>query len=85
MAFPSILTIALLSSLNIRITPQLLSFPDHVEKFFQEEAKFGAIHGPFPTPPLDNLHISPCMTYEKPDLDSRRESPRMSFSQCWGF
>ena len=40
-------------------------FPQHVEKYLQEEAKFGAIHGPFSAPPLDDLHVSPCMTHEK--------------------
>ena len=25
-----------------------IDFPDHVQRYFQEEAKFGAILGPFP-------------------------------------
>ena len=54
-------------------------FPDHVDKCFQEEAKFGAIHGPFSTPPLANLHISPCMTREEPDSDSRRVIVDLSY------
>ena len=32
-------------------------FPDHVRRYFQEEGQFGAILGPFSTPPIKNLHI----------------------------
>ena len=56
-------------------------FPQHVEKYFKEEGKFGAIHGPFSTPPLDNFHISPCMTREKPDSDSRRVIVDLSYPE----
>ena len=54
-------------------------FPDHVRKYFLGEGRFGAILGPFSTPPIKDLHISPCMTREKPDSDSRRVKVDLSF------
>ena len=48
---------------------------------FFEEAKFGAIQVPFTTPPLHDFHISPCMTREKPDSDSRRVTVDLSYPE----
>ena len=54
-------------------------FPDHVRKYFHDEGCFGEILGPFPTPPIKDPHISPCMTCEKPDSDARRVIVDLSF------
>ena len=54
-------------------------FPDHVGKYFHDEGRFGAILGPFSTPPIKDLHISPCMMREKPDSDARRVIVDLSF------
>ena len=47
-------------------------FPEHVEKYIEDEQKFGAIIGPFQKSPIENLHYSPFMTRHKPNSDNRR-------------
>ena len=54
-------------------------FPDNVRKNFHDEGCFGAILGPSSTPPIKDLHISPCMTREKPHSDARRVIVDLSF------
>ena len=56
-----------------------LAFPQDVEAYLQGEIKFGAIHGPFRNPPLDNLHTSPFMTREKQGAPHRRVIIDLSF------
>ena len=46
-------------------------YPDHVDKYIQEEVDFQAMLGPLDHKPFDN-HISPFMTREKSDSNSRR-------------
>ena len=48
-----------------------LNFPDHVDKYIQEELKFGAMIGPFDNLPI-KAHISPFMTREKQGSNTRR-------------
>ena len=56
-----------------------LAFPQDLKAYLQEEIQFGAICGPFREPPLDNLHISPFMTREKPGAPHRRVIIDLSF------
>ena len=42
-------------------------YPKDVEAYLSEESDYGAILGPFKVPPLENLHISPFMTRDKPN------------------
>ena len=49
-----------------------LEFPEHVDKYIEEEQKFGAIIGPFEEAPIPNLHYSPFMTRHKPNSETRR-------------
>ena len=46
-------------------------FTRDVLHYLQEETSFKAILGPFGTPPIRNLHISPFMTRPKPSSDHR--------------
>ena len=47
-------------------------FKNDVKAYLKEETELGAILGPFDTPPLNNLHISPFMTRPKPKAVHRR-------------
>ena len=49
-----------------------IDYPEDVETYLQEEAKFGAIMGPFSVDPMPHCHKSPFMTREKPHSDHRR-------------
>ena len=49
-----------------------LHYPSDIDAYLQEEIKFGAILGPFDTPPMPNMHHSPFMTREKPGAPHRR-------------
>ena len=46
-------------------------FSSHVQTYIQEELKHGAMLGPFDHKPIP-LHVSPLMTRDKPDSDTRR-------------
>ena len=48
-----------------------VQFQDQVDSYIREELSFEAICGPFENKPID-CHISPMMTREKQDSDSRR-------------
>ena len=48
------------------------SYPDHVDVYLKEEIDNKAMLGPFATPPIENLHISPFMTRENSNSDNRR-------------
>ena len=56
-------------------------FPKDIEAYLDEEIKHGAILGPFAAPPLNNLHISPMMTREKPNASHHRVIIDLSFPQ----
>ena len=45
---------------------------DHVENYLKEEVAEGAILGPFSNPPIENLHVSPFLSREKPGSTKRR-------------
>ena len=47
-------------------------FVQDVAHYLQEETSFTAILGPFDSPPIKNMHISPFMTRPKPSSDHRR-------------
>ena len=46
-------------------------YPDHVDKYIEEEVGFQAMLGPLDSKPFD-IHISPFMTRAKSDSESRR-------------
>ena len=54
-------------------------YPQDVEAYLSEEIGYGAILGPFKEPPLQNLHVSPFMTREKPNAPHRRDIIDLSF------
>ena len=54
-------------------------FADDVQAYLTEEKAFGAILGPFKEPPIDNLHICPFLTREKPGASHRRVIVDLSF------
>ena len=49
-----------------------LAYPDHILHYLSEEITFKAIMGLYEDPPLPDMHTSPFITREKPDLDKRR-------------
>ena len=53
-------------------------YPDHVDKYIEEEVGFQAMLGPLDTKPFD-IHISPFMTRAKSDSNSRRTIMDLSF------
>ena len=46
-------------------------YPDHIDKYIQEEVGFHAMLGPLDSKPFD-VHISPFMSWEKYYSNSRR-------------
>ena len=54
-------------------------YDSHVKNYIQEEISHGAILGPFDEKPIENLHISPFLSREKPDSDNRRIIVDLSF------
>ena len=58
-----------------------IAFPKDIEEYINEEVKFQAIYGPYETPPIPNLHVSPLMTREKPGAAHRRVIMDLSFPQ----
>ena len=55
-----------------------LQYVDHVSKYISEEIKYGAIWGPFKELPFP-CHVSPFLTRDKPNSDSRRVILDLSF------
>ena len=53
-------------------------YPEHVDKYIEEEVGFQAMLGPLGTKPFD-IHISPFMTREKSNSDARRTIMDLSF------
>ena len=53
-------------------------YPDHVDRYIQEEVGFKAMLGPLDIKPFD-IHISPFMTRDKSDSNSRRTIMDLSF------
>ena len=49
-----------------------IEYPEHVTAYLQEELDHKAMLGPFQTPPIENIHISPFMTREKSTSVNRR-------------
>ena len=58
-----------------------VAFPEHVNEHLDEEIKFNAILGKFKEPPINDLHISPLMTREKPNASHRTVIADLSFPQ----
>ena len=54
-------------------------YPTNIEAYLAEERKHNAILGPFHTPPIPDLHVSPFMTREKPGAHHRRVIMDLSF------
>ena len=52
--------------------PTPTNFPEHVHHYIETEKKHGAPLGPFLTPPVNNLHVSPFICREKSDSQNRR-------------
>ena len=57
-------------------------YPDHVDKYIQEEVGFEAMLGPLNAKPF-NIHISPFMIREKSDSNSRRTIMDLSFPKVY--
>ena len=49
-----------------------IEYPEHVTAYIQEELDNKAMLGPFRTPPINNLHVSPFMTWDKSSSVNRR-------------
>ena len=49
-----------------------IKYPEHVIAYLQEELDNRAMLGPFRAPPIDNLHVSPFMTWDKSSSVNRR-------------
>ena len=47
-------------------------YTDDVKAYLQEEGEYGAIFGPYENKPLDNMHILPFLTRDKPGAPHRR-------------
>ena len=58
-----------------------VAFPEDIEKYINEEIEFQAIFGPYDIPPIQNLHVSPLMTREKPGATHRRVIMDLSYPQ----
>ena len=54
-------------------------YPKDIQAYLEEEIKYSAVLGPFDRPSIDNLHISPMMTREKPNSTHRRVIIDLSF------
>ena len=54
-------------------------FPEDIKAYLSEEMEHNAILGPFHSPPITDLHISPFMTREKPGAPHRRVIIDLSF------
>ena len=48
-----------------------IAYSQHIDKYLQDEIRFGAIYGPFESKPFP-LHVSPFMTSEKSGTSKRR-------------
>ena len=48
-----------------------IQFTDDIQAYLSEEKSFGAILGPFKESPINDLHISPFLTREKPGAPHR--------------
>lgn len=59
--------------------PSATAYPDHVATYISKELEYGALRGPFTTPPFPMFQTSPLMTCEKRDSDSRRVIMDLSF------
>ena len=57
------------------------AYPQDIEAYLQEEISHEAILGPFNQPPIQDLHVSPFMTREKPNAPHRRVIIDLSFPQ----
>ena len=55
--------------------------PQDIEAYLQEEISQEAILGPFDQPPIQDLHVSPFITREKPNNPHRRVIIDLSFPQ----
>ena len=56
-----------------------IQFTDDIQAYLSEEKSFGAILGPFKESPINDLHISPFITREKPGAPHRRVIVDLSF------
>ena len=52
--------------------PSAVQFPGHVDTYLDTEIRHGALLGPFTTPPIANVHISPLMSRPKRQSSLRR-------------
>ena len=52
-----------------------------VKEYLKEECQFGAIHGPFNSVPLNDMHFSPFLTRDKPGAPQRRVIVYLSYPE----
>ena len=50
-----------------------------LQAYLNEEKEFGAMLGPFKNSPIENLHVSPFLTHDKPGGSHRRVIVDLSF------
>ena len=58
-----------------------IDHPQGIQAYLDEEQKFQAIRGPYTASPLENLHVSPLMTRDKPGAKHRRVIVDLSYPQ----
>ena len=58
-----------------------VDYPEDIKAYLTKEIQHEAILGPYDTKHINNLHISPMMTREKPNAPSRRVIIDLSFPQ----
>ena len=56
-------------------------YPKDIQAYLDEEIKYHAILGPFNDSPMENLHVSPLMTRDKPGSQHRRVIVDLSYPQ----
>ena len=61
------------------------NYPHDIQAYIREECTFGAILGPFHSPPIKHLHTSPFMMREKPNGPHRRVIVDLSFPLLFSF
>ena len=61
--------------------PSAVEFPEDIKAYLAEEMQHDAILGPYDSKPIEDLHISPMMTRDKPNAPHRRVIIDLSFPQ----
>ena len=57
---------------EIKIHKSASDHPQDIEAYLKEEIQFQAILGPYSDSPVNNIHVSPFMTRDKPGAKHRQ-------------